>query len=374
MRLAEFLVQRSESILAEFEHFARSHTTAGAEMDIAALRDHAAAMLAAIALDLTRPQTVAEGLRKSTGDAPDDGGPRTAAEQHGTDRALSGFTLGEMFAEYRALRASVLRLWSAERGRADERDLQDLIRLNEAIDQALAESVDRYATSIDHSREMFLAVLGHDLRTPISAIVTAAGFMESKEEADSSDTGMPAVIRRSGERMSRLVDDLLDFTLSRLGRGIPVECIDTDLDDIARAAIEEVGAAHPGRELHYDGDGDLHGCWDVDRLRQALANLIGNAIQHGAPDSPIRVAGSGDAGSVRVTVHNVGTMPSDDRRHIFDPFKRLAPEVTAAQDRRSMGLGLYIAEQIVIAHHGEIDVESSPMSGTTFSIRLPRQR
>ena len=372
MRLSEFVVANMEPILAEFEQFARSHTGAGPGMDMAALRDHAAGILAAVAEDLKQPQTEAEGARKSLGDAPPDEDGLTAAEQHGADRALSGFTLPEMFAEYRALRASVLRLWSAARARPDETDLQDLIRFNEAIDQALAESIHRYATSIDHSREMFLAVLGHDLRTPISAVVTAAGFMESAGATEATNAQMSSIIRRSGERMSRLVDDLLDFTLSRLGRGIPIECVNADAGEIAHAAIEEAGAVHPGRELRYESEGDLRGCWDMDRMKQALGNLVGNAMQHGAKEEPVTVRAQGADDEVTLAVHSHGTMPSDDRRHIFDPFKRLAPEITAGNDRRSMGLGLYIAEQIVIAHRGRIEVESSEGAGTTFTIRLPR--
>ena len=373
MRLSEFVLENMEDILAEFESFARSHTTAGSSMDMEGLRDHAAGILSAVALDLTRPQTEAEGARKSKGDAPGSEA-MTAAEQHGTDRADSGFTLEEMFSEYRALRASVLRLWIAERGQPDETDLQDLIRFNEAIDQALAESIRRYARSISSSREMFLAILGHDLRTPISAIVTAAGFMEAQQTDDGASPGMASVIRRSGERMSRLVDDLLDFTLTRLGPGIPVEFVETDIGEITRAAIEEVSAVHPGRTFHFDADGNLQGSWDADRMRQAVSNLIGNAVQHGAPDGPVTLRVRGGEDEVSVTVHNVGIMPGEERRHIFDPFKRLAPEVTAGHDRRSMGLGLYIAEQIVIAHGGSIDVETSADAGTTFSIRVPRQR
>ena len=374
MRLAEFMVEDMEPILAEFEHFARSHTSAGPGMDMAALRDHAAGILSAVALDLNQPQTEAEGTQKSKGDAPEDGEALTAAEQHGTDRAVSGFTLQEMFSEYRALRASVLRLWSEARGRPDETDLQDLIRFNEAIDQALAESIRRYATSMDHSREMFLAILGHDLRTPISAVVSAAGFLETEGVPPEAQARMLSLIRRSGERMSRLVGDLLDFTLSRLGRGIPVQIVDGDAGDIARAAIEEAAAVQPARAIEYEGAGDLQGSWDVDRVKQALGNLIGNALQHGASEAPVTVRARGLADEVTIEVHNQGTMPSEDRRHIFDPFKRLAPEVTAASDRRSMGLGLYIAEQIVIAHGGRIDVDSSREAGTTFTISLPRER
>ena len=368
MRLSEFIVSHMESILAEFEDFAKTHTAAGPDMDMTALRDHAAAILTAIALDLEQPQSDAQQAAKATGDAPEAKDP-TAAAQHGTDRADSGFTLDEMFSEYRALRASVLRLWSAERGGLDGADLDDLIRFNEAIDQALAESISRYSTSLDHSREMFLAVLGHDLRNPLSAIVTASGFLESKAAEGGSDRRMAATIRQSGERMNRLVGDLLDFTLSRLGRGIPVERANVDVADVARQALDEAEAMHPDRTFQLDTAGDVKGEWDGDRIGQALGNLVGNAVQHGDASGPIVVRTAGFDGGVDISVHNEGeALPKDARRHIFDPFKRLSPK----GDRRSMGLGLYITEQIVSAHGGSIDVESSPSEGTTFTIHLPR--
>ncbi|HUF11575.1 MAG TPA: HAMP domain-containing sensor histidine kinase [Longimicrobiales bacterium] len=363
-----------EPILAEFEEFARTHTEAGETMDMRSLRDHAAAMLGAIALDLEQPQSDAAQSRKSKGDAPvEEEGSLTAAEKHGTDRADSGFTLAEMFAEYRALRASVLRLWTAGKERLEDHDVQDLIRFNEAIDQALAESIQRYSTSIEHSREMFLAILGHDLRTPLSAVVTAAGFLETSGALDAPHLRMATTIRTSGERMNALVGDLLDFTLSRLGRGIPIERSDVDLGDVGRATVEEVGAMHPSRELRFESSGDLRGRWDGERISQALSNLVGNAVEHGIPDTPVLVTARGADEEIVITVHNHGgPIPGDDKQHIFDPFRRLAAENGGGQDRRSMGLGLYIAEQIAVAHGGSIDVESSEGKGTTFIFRLPR--
>src|SRR3954470_4471330 len=150
MRLSQFITANSESILGEFEEFARSHTTAGGTMEIRSLRDHAAAMLGAIARDMDQPQTGADQTRKSRGDAPlVPQAPATAAALHGADRAVSGFSMDEMVAEYRALRASVLRLWLRGEPRLGREDLDDLIRFNEGIDQALAESVTRFATDLE---------------------------------------------------------------------------------------------------------------------------------------------------------------------------------------------------------------------------------
>src|SRR5688572_4807543 len=167
MRLADFISTNLEPILAEWEAFARTHIPAGEAMDVVGLRDHAAEILKAVAKDLWSHQSERAGIEKSKGDAAEEpGAADTAAETHGALRAEAGFTLGQMVSEFRAMRASVIRLWRAGGG-PQGTDLEDLTRFNEAIDQALAESVSRYARDLDHSKEMFLAILGHDVRTPL---------------------------------------------------------------------------------------------------------------------------------------------------------------------------------------------------------------
>jgi hypothetical protein len=168
MRLSDFIARHLESILAEREAFARTHIPAGEAMDVAGLRDHAADILKAVARDLRTPQTEAERGEKARGDAePRPGAANTAAQTHGAVRAEAGFILAQMVSEFRALRASVNRLWRAA-GPPGPTDFEDLARFNEAIDQALAESVSRYARDLEHSKEMFLAILGRDVRRPPS--------------------------------------------------------------------------------------------------------------------------------------------------------------------------------------------------------------
>ena len=183
MRLADFILTNRDAILAEWLEFAKTCSPAGGSMSIVALSDHANEMLTVIAQDLKTPQGGLEQSEKSKGNAPaPDTNKRTAAEKHGTGRAESGFTIDEMVAEYRALRASVIRLWTKEQGDVTHTDLEDLTRFNEAIDQSLTESVERFTKDLDKSKEMFLAMLGHDLRTPIGAVMTSAKFMlETKE-------------------------------------------------------------------------------------------------------------------------------------------------------------------------------------------------
>ena len=374
MRLPQFIVANAEPILAEFEEFARTHTDPGETMDIPALRDHAAGMLSTIVQDIEEPQTEGEQTRKSKGEAPEEQeAGRTAAEQHGADRAGSGFSLAEMFSEYRALRASVLRLWTDSRGRLDEADLQDLIRFNEAIDQALAESITEYSTGIEHSREMFLAILGHDLRSPLGAVLTASSFLVTEGALSGENLTLASRIQTSGKRMLGLVSDLLDFTRSRLGSGIPITPTDTDLATLSSETLDEVRAHHPDRDFRFAASGDLRGQWDGERVSQALSNLIGNAVQHGNATSPIVVTAREEADGIAISVQNRGAViPGADQADIFNPFKSIASSETHKQDQKSMGLGLYIAQQIAIAHGGVIDVESSEELGTTFRLHLPR--
>lgn len=376
MRLPQFIAENTESILAEFEEFARTHTTAGDTMDIAALRDHAAGMLSTIALDISEHQSEEAQEIKSKGDAPapDDAGP-TAAEQHGTDRAVSGFTLDEMFAEYRALRGSVLRLWTeaAER-RLDEQDVEDLIRFNEAIDQSLAESITQFSTGLDRAREMFIAILGHDLRSPLGAVLTASDFLETEGGLEDANLTMARRIHSSAERMRKLIADLLDFTTARLGHGLPVDREEADIAEIARETLAEIGGQYPDRELRFAAAGDAGGEWDPQRISQVLSNLIGNAVQHGAAGTPIAVNVTGGDDEVVVSVHNRGSViRAEDIGRIFDPFRRITTGDAQGGVAGSMGLGLYIAQQIAFAHGGRIEVRSSAADGTTFLLHLPRE-
>lgn len=372
MRLTAFITQNSEAILEEFEEFARTHTEAGASMDMVALRDHAAAMLDTIALDMQETQSDVAQELKSKGDAPttDDPAP-TAAERHGADRVVRGFTLEEMFAEYRALRASVLRLWiDSKSQRLDENDAQDVIRFNEAIDQALAESITRFSTGLERSREMFLAILGHDLRTPLGAVTTAAGFLVEEGDLDGNNLTLAKRIRSSAGRMKALISDLIDFASARLGGGIQLTLSEVDVAETAREVLGEISGQHPNREFHIETTGDVRGRFDARRVSQALSNLLGNAVQHGAEDSPITIAVRGAAEEVSITIHSQGAAISeDDRRQIFSPFTRGAE---AGAREGSIGLGLFIAQQIAVAHGGRIDVHSSPEEGTTFTLALPR--
>jgi signal transduction histidine kinase len=376
LRLADFILGNREPILREWEEFARSCAPASGAMGVAALRDHADQMLSVIAADLQTPQGRRDQSEKSKGLAVKsefDG--TTAAEEHGAGRAQSGFTVEQMVAEYRALRASVVRLWTRAKGELLPVDVEDLTRFNEAIDQSLAESVTRFTQDLEQSKEKFLAILGHDMRTPLAAISTSARFMLELDELQEPYRTLTDRIAQSASRTIEMVGDLLDFTRSRLG-GIPVARAGADMGRVVRNLVDEILSAHPKCNIQVGIHGDLRGRWDEDRISQALSNLIGNAVQHGADGAAVNVEVRGENDHVAIAVHNYGAViPPQQLDGIFNPMRerRGSHASWGKGPTGSLGLGLYIAERIVSAHQGRIDVESSDASGTTFTVVVPRE-
>jgi len=396
MRLADFIHTHRAPILTEWEAFARTCAPASGTMDVVALRDHADAMLTAFAADLETPENTHTRAEKSKGcgpgaglsaeivrlGGPDGVGADTAAGEHGAGRAVSGYSMQQMVAEYRALRASVLRLWTNAEGSLTTEHIEDLTRFNEAVDQALAESVARFDASVEQAKETFLAILGHDLRTPLGAIQTSAAFLLDTDAMSEPGRPLAARIAGSARRAVVMVGDLLDFTRGRLGGGIPVVVAEVDLRALVRDVVAETAAAYPGARICVGEDaaaqgvvgGALLGRWDAARLGQALGNLIGNAVQHGAPGGRVTVTVRAEAAGVAIAVHNSGAAIAPDQLDgLFNPMK--GQQASRPADRGptgSLGLGLYIAERIVAAHDGRLAVESSDTAGTTFTIHLPR--
>lgn len=378
MRLSDFIVANREPILAEWEAFARTCGSVGKAMDIAALRNHASEMLTVIAADMNTPQSGKEQSEKSKGNAPDDDPDRaSAAEEHGAERAESGFTTDQMVAEYRALRASVIRLWTKAQRETAPTDFDDQTRFNEAIDQSLAESISRYTRDMDHSKEMFLAILGHDLRTPLGAVITSAKFLLETQELRAPALTLTSLIASSSTRMHVMIGALLDFTRSRLGGGIPIVCADMSMEKVVHDVVEEIAAAHPDRSIEVHVHGEQRGEWDSARISQVLTNLICNALEHGSDRTIVMVDVHGDDEEITIAIHNCGAaIPPDQLYGIFSPMKRTAKTGAAgvSGSTGNLGLGLYIADRIVNAHKGRIDVESSDARGTTFTLHLPRRQ
>lgn len=372
MNLSEFILENMEPILGEWERFAGTILPAAKTMSQVELRNEARQILEAIAVDMETSQTrqeqqdKSEGLR--AGRVRRDGD--SAATAHGAARFTLGFDLDQTVSEYRALRASVFRLWTEKMGKADRSMLDELTRFNEAIDEALTESIARYAQGISHSRDLVMAALGHDLRTPLGAIVNSANFLLRAEHTDSRSTKAASRIVGSATRMTQMTSDLLDFTRTRLGQMLPISPAPMNLADACRQAIDEIGAFHPEATFHFEPSGDLAGTWDAARIAQLLSNLVGNALQHGLSGTPITIAARGEDEKVFLTLHNEGTpIPEDQIGRIFEPLVRAPSERVNSS---SLGLGLYISREIVQAHGGRIELSSSKTEGTTIKICLPR--
>jgi signal transduction histidine kinase/CheY-like chemotaxis protein len=218
--------------------------------------------------------------------------------------------------------------------------------------------------------EMFVGILGHDLRNPLSAITTGASVVLHRAESDRVTRPISRILS-SADRMSRMIDQILDFTRIRLGRGIPLRCKPVDLAEVCRAVLDELkGDVEDGAQLEVRGD--PVGTWDEDRLSQLASNLAGNALQHRRRGTPIALTIDG-TGADRVTlaVQNQGAVPPEILPVLFEPMR--GSETWKREGSSGLGLGLYISQQIAEAHGGSIRVASEPESGTRFTVDLPRE-
>ncbi|GAB7521313.1 sensor histidine kinase [Paraburkholderia sp. 2C] len=361
-------MQNMEEILVQWQAFATTLHPAARSMDRAALRDHAQQILQAIAKDISSPQTHDEQHEKSWGNAPKPiDAAETAAQTHALLRARGGFSVNQLAAEYRALRASVLRLWMDRNG-TTVTSLDDVIRFNEAIDQAVAESVDFFNVQVEQARNLLLGMLGHDMRSPLQTIQMTAAYLAALNAGEKVSEAATRLIH-SGSRMQSLLDDLCDFNRVKLGLGINVVRTDIDLATVCADTVDQLRAAHPGREIELNIEGSFRGLWDGARLQQLLSNLVTNALKYGSPDIPVRVALTGKAPGVLLEVANGGqAIDEQTMEAIFDPLMRgLGQENSHAG---GLGLGLYIAAEIAKAHDGNIEVRSDS-SQTIFSVHLP---
>lgn len=371
MKLSEFISHNRKSIIDEWEAFAKSLLPAAKGMDSVGLRDHADEILKAIADDLDTPQGDAEQAAKSRGHG-EKHRMQAVGKAHAALRIEDGFRLGQLVAEYRALRATVLRLFERAAGKDQSAltDLRQVTRFNEALDEALVEATNRFMVVMNRTSDQFLAVLGHDLRNPLGAIMMSAALISRRAEQENARAA--SLILTSAGRMKRMVNDLLDLTRTRLGSGIPLSPKPMDLGSLCKEVVAELEAFHPESHLEFHSEGDLNGTWDLDRLAQVLSNLVGNALQHGARDGVVEVTGKVDGKEVVVEVHNQGAaIPQALLANIFEPMVRKASG-SEGKGSTSLGLGLHIAREIVLAHGGTIHVSSTARAGTTFCVRLPR--
>jgi signal transduction histidine kinase len=375
MKLNRFIKANIDLIVADWEAFART-LPAGKAMPRLALRDHSREILLTIAAEMavqksdqarTAQAEDIEAASKPSG---------TPAAEHGALRQMAGFDLVQLFAEFRALRASVTLLWKGSSDASPTRaSLDELMMFNEGMDKALAESVQRYSSEVAASRDMFLAVLGHDLRGPLAGISMSTLLLTKPGLDDAARFKAAARIKRASTEMSGLITDLLEYTRTRLGAGMPMELAACDLGATCEDALEAIRTGFPEQQFVQTLSGDLNLQADAARLRQALSNLLSNAVQHGGRGTPITLSATGEADAVVVRVGNQGEpIAADAHLSIFEPLVRAPSAASQSHDRSktSLGLGLFIVREIVLGHGGTIDVESTADAGTLFTVRLPR--
>lgn len=235
--------------------------------------------------------------------------------------------------------------------------------------QRLAQQL-RERTETLRLNEMFVAVLGHDLRNPLNAIITSANLLQRISNDDTVQATAERMLM-SGKRMSRMIEDLLDLARARLAGGIPLNREWVDLGALLQRVVQEHHAAFPRCRIELHHHGNLMGEWDADRLAQVASNLIGNSLQHGEDGGTVQVRLDGThADMVVLSVANGGSIPAEVLPHVFDPF-----HIGHRQPGRTegLGLGLYIVQQIVQAHQGSVEVQSGDAQRTLFRVKVPRR-
>ena len=217
--------------------------------------------------------------------------------------------------------------------------------------------------------EKFTALLAHDLRSPLSAILASAHLLQ-RRSSEPAALEAAARIVTSGNRMARMIEDMLDLARARLGGGILVKREATDLKALVERVLREHQAAAPDQPIEAAFEGTFSGHWDSERVAQVASNLIGNAFKHGSPAAPVGVRLDGtQRDCVVLVVKNAGTIPPDILPHLFDPFRGGQRQPGRGE---GLGLGLYIVSQIVQAHDGAVDVKTGDGDETAFYVRLPR--
>jgi len=366
MRLSDFIVTHLDEILSSWIVRVRHAVSVAAAIDDAALEDDARELLAATAHALgsgAGPQSMAAVA--------------DAARAHAANRLAQGFSLDQMIAEYCAVRSDVLHRWTDTVRDFSREAHDDQLRFNDVLDRAVAASTAHYALRLELARDLFLGVLGHDLRTPLAAIAHSASLLRRGDAGKEQQVEAIERIAKSAQRMDLMIQDLLDFTRSRLGTQLPVNPAPCDIEAIARQAIDELTAFHPGTSIVFKPSGNLHGTWDSGRVMQLLSNLVDNAIRHRTGEEPVTVELRGNEDEVSIAVHNVGQVISpSEQKAIFDPLRRGMyedPKQPPPGSTAGLGLGLYISLQIATSHGGGIQLTSTVEHGTCFVATLPRK-
>jgi signal transduction histidine kinase len=371
MTLAEFIKKNEESIVHEWEEFARDIQPAEGRLDPATLRDGIRSLLSFIAQQIDLPPKTLDMRVKSPEHSERVRVSCDAARDHADLRFLEGFDTTQIASEFLGLRTTVIKLWN-EAGSISDAPLKDVTQFHEAVDQLLLESLTCHTASLNRARTLFLGTLIHDMRNPLGAISNAAQLLPDIGPLNETQVKLAGQIRTSAANLNRLVSDLIDATRVRLGKKVPIHPAPMDMCEAMHQAAKEARTFHPDYGIAIDATGNLSGEWDEKRIGQVLSNLIGNAMQHGKKGAEIKIEAKGNGEDIYLSVHNDGDpIPPNLLPTLFNPLTRGENDKQKSQPS-SLGLGLFIAKEIVTAHGGDISVTSTENDGTTFIARLPR--
>jgi signal transduction histidine kinase len=396
MRLPDFILANVEPILMEWEVFARS-IWPGLPVDPVTLRDDAEAILRATVSDMRSAQTLAQQADKSKGGSARDAAGRSVNEasvSHGALRVGSGFELAAVVAEYRALRASVLRLWRASGPIPDLHDVDDITRFNESIDQSLTEAVHSFTERLNRDREailhseqasrteaeaanrakdMFLATLGHEMRTPLNAIVGWLSILRNEGAGENDFREGIEVIERNTKAQVQLIDDLLDISRILSGK-LRVDVSPCELSELIQAGVDVMRPAAEARgimlDVQLEPSASPTSC-DPTRIQQVVWNLLSNAVKFTPKGGRIGVALAREQSNLRIQVSDTGEgIKPELLPYIFDRFRQ--SDSSTRRRHGGLGLGLSIVKYLVEAHGGTVEADSAGEGrGATFTVRLP---
>ena len=373
MTLNVFIRKHKEEISQEWIKYAQENLDPTNDMDLDEIRDHIMEMLDRIADDMDSSQSDSEQESKSKGNKQMTADDLKAAIDHGEQRVTFGFDILQLSSEFRALRASVLRLWDKKSREENwKNDFHDMIRFNEAIDELWMISVQHFQGKLDQSKHWFLGILGHDLRNPITTITAANSILKLSQNLSEREKKVLQQSDSSVKRMRELINNLLELTELRLGTGMDMKKEEMNLTTHSKDIVKEIQLAYPETKIVLEPEENVMGQWDVLRLEQMITNLVTNAIRHGKPKGEVRVHLCTKDATAFLSVHNDGApIPEDLREKIFESkFSR--NNNGSGFKEKSYGLGLFIVKEIVEGHGGKIQLTSSKKEGTTFTIALPK--
>jgi len=251
---------------------------------------------------------------------------------------------------------------------------EDLLREKTAAESALRQAQAELKSAYEEAQlrasfaEQMVAIVSHDLKNPLTAIKMASGIL-AREERTTRESKMLGHISQSVNRAERMIADLLDLALARVGQGITLSPSTVDLHAFVGASVDELRMTFPEATLVHQTVGTGNACLDADRVQQIIGNLVANSVAYGDLQHSITITSRVEQDHAVVSVKNQGPVIPDSLMDVlFEPMIRGAKTGT---DSRSVGLGLFIVREIVRAHNGVVSVNSTPESGTTFTATFP---